>query len=117
MHVGRCPARVDNHQRAEPALAVDSVSDEPRAVHDGSRRGHQHRVEFGLCTVDAFRVHDALDEHLADGRARRFDIEHVEFRHHVAGDDDGFAGERGTHVISRGAITGVDDGAGERAIS
>ena len=57
-------------------------------------------------------MHDPLDKYIADRGAGGLHIQHVEFRHHVAGDphvDPGIR-ERPSHVIRAHPIAGNDDG-------
>ncbi len=98
----------------EPGRAGAAVGEESRAFHHGRRGGHQHPVELGLRAVDALGVHDALDEDASYRGARRLDVEHVEFRHHVRADRDLRRQHR--HGFVGGiAVSGEHDGARERA--
>jgi len=74
---------VDDKQPAEPCRAPASIGKQAGAFKHRRGRGHQHLIELRLRPVDSLRVHDALDEHMPDRRARRLDVEHIELRHHV----------------------------------
>ena len=115
MHVGRRAAGIHDQQRAESRLPVAAVGQQARALHHGRGCRHQHAVEHRLRAVDALRMHDAVDEHVADRGARGLDVEHVEFRHHVAGDDHRPAGEPLAALVHRAPVAREHDRAGDAA--
>ena len=117
MHVGRRASRIDDEQRPEARRARAAVGEEPRAFEHRSGCGHQHLVELRLRAVDSLRVHDALDEHAPNRRARGLDIEDVEFRHHIGAHRDFDLREQRDGVVGGVAVSGEHDGTRERALA
>src|SRR6202163_705576 len=75
MHIGGCATRIDYQQRAQADYTLAAIGYQPRAFHHRRRRRHQHLIELRLRAIDAFGVHDALDEYATYRGACRFDVE------------------------------------------
>src|SRR2546430_2478651 len=101
MHIGGCATRIDYQQRAQAGYTLAAIGYQPRAFHHRRRRGHQHLIELRLGAIDAFGVHDSLDEHVTYRGACRFNIEHVEFGHDVVAANDFSTGEHRRGFVRR----------------
>ena len=83
MHIRGRATHIDDDQVSEARYVQRSLCDQPGPVHDSGGCWHQHGVETGCGFIDAFGVDDPLDKDFTNRSAGRFNVEDIEFWHHV----------------------------------
>ncbi len=118
MHVRRSSADVNDDQVAQTFFRSRSLRYQLRRPQDSRRRRHEDPFYKFFRFGQAFGLDDSSDEDFPDHRAGRLDIQYVDFRHDVIGDESGLSpsGENRAHLICHHFVPGYNNRTADAAL-